>query len=98
MFDYCHLIKCFRNLHMQYDVIVFLPNGVVRYISWETHVKVYEEDKKKFGSERKLCWLKDEHIYYRLCPLMRVKYAVQVFSHKMAENYRQLAEEAGDIL
>lgn len=90
LFDYCHLLECFRNQLIKHALIIYLPDWPVLYISLSLLIKAYEEDKRSSGSDAHLSFLRDEHMYEHKCPKMKVEYTAKVFCNKLSKHLNAL--------
>lgn len=58
---------------------------------WETVIAAMETELERNKCVSALRKIKPEHVYPHLCPVMRVKYAMQIFSNSLAaymEHYK----------
>lgn len=79
-------MKGIRNNLLNKDIAFTNENNIKQYASWEAITAIYEIDKfteRRIG-ERLLNKLIDKHIYAPIIPKMKVKYAVQALSSKVA--------------
>jgi len=89
LYDYVHLQKGVRNNLLDKDLLLDkdakLSERESQCASWD-HIKIaYEIDQKCFQYRRKMKKLTDSHIFPHLIPKMKVKFAVQVLSHTVAD-------------
>lgn len=85
-YDPPHLLKGVRNNFLKYD-IKFILNNDQKKASWKHIQQLYELDKGDFNT--RMCYkLTDCHIYKDKIKKMKVKYAAQVFSHRVSSTMR----------
>ncbi|XP_077279072.1 uncharacterized protein LOC143906696 [Temnothorax americanus] len=89
LYDYVHLQKGVRNNLLTKDLLL---NKDAEYseregqcASWDDITTAYAIDQKCFQHRRKMKKLTDSHIRPNLIPKMKVKFAVQVLSHTVAD-------------
>lgn len=89
LYDYVHLQKGVRNnlldKNLLFDKDVKYSEREGQCASWQDITIAYEIDKKCFPHRRKMKKLTDSHIYPHLISKMKVKYAVQILSHTLAD-------------
>lgn len=60
------------------------PNEDNKYACWDDIIIAYEMDNFSFLKQRQMPKLTDKHIYPKIIPKMRVKYATQVLSNTVS--------------
>ena len=68
LYDCCHLLKCLRNLWMNYDFLFERRNEKSIVTSWKTLEQVYKYEKESKNLVRNLYYLNDEHVIKDKCP------------------------------
>jgi len=89
--DYVHLQKGVRNNFVFKDILFNIESmtnkkesSMKKYASWDAVETLYKIDKYSFLKQRQMPKLLDKHIFPTTIPKMKVKYAVQVLSHTVA--------------
>ena len=98
LYDYVHLDKCMRTNLMKHDLFVVDENGVIRIIKWKVLILIFKNEKSRDGLVSVLSHLKEEYVYLKQCPLMRVKPVMKVFSNKTADMLNLIADSAGKLM
>lgn len=86
LYDYVHLQKGVRNNLLTKDLVLnkFKKQSEKQVASWSDIVIAYEMDRYSFLKQRQMPKLTDKHVIRNVIPKMRVKYAIQVISHTVA--------------
>ncbi|KYN12733.1 hypothetical protein ALC57_15092 [Trachymyrmex cornetzi] len=89
LYDYVHLQKGVRNNLLNKDLFLNkdarLSERESQCASWDHIITAYEVDRKCFQDRRRMRKLTDSHIFPPLILKMKVKFAVQVLSHTVAD-------------
>ncbi|EFN69434.1 hypothetical protein EAG_03194, partial [Camponotus floridanus] len=89
LYDYVHLQKGVRNNLLDKYLLLNkdakLSERKSQCASWDHIKEAYEIDRKCFQHRRKMKKLTDNHIFPHLIPKMKVKFAVQILSHTVAD-------------
>lgn len=92
IYDPPHLLKSIRNNLLTKDVN-FTWRGKRQTATWDHLVNLYEIDKKYEHLEmRCLPKITEAHIYKEKIKKMKVSYASQIFSHKVASTMRLMSD------
>lgn len=86
IFDLPHLLKGVRN-NLLSNNVRFTWHGKCQIASWEDIIKLYELDVGDTDTKM-LNKLTDLHVYRDRIKKMKVKYAAQVFSHRVSSTMR----------
>jgi len=91
LYDYVHLQKGVRNNFVLKDILFNIESmtnkkesSMKKYASWDAVETLYKIDKYSFLKQRQMPKLLDKHIFPTAIPKMKVKYAVQILSHTVA--------------
>lgn len=88
LYDFVHLQKGIRNNLLDKDLLLDKDAKSSEHesqcASWDDIIAAYAIDQKCFPHRRKMKKLTDSHIFSHLIPKMKVKFAVQVISHTVA--------------
>ncbi|PZC87062.1 hypothetical protein B5X24_HaOG201298 [Helicoverpa armigera] len=97
IFDVPHLLKGVRNNILTKDLKYYdFDENCEKIIKWDYFKQVYEAD-KCYGELKCLLKLTDEHIYVDKMRKMKVKPAVQIFSHSVAMTTGHLVARVGAV-
>lgn len=87
IFDPPHLLKGIRNNFLTKNIRYKIDN-VTRTAKWDHIIKLYQSDNgpNTIQGLRILPYLTDQHVYSDKIKKMKVKYAAQIFSHRLASS------------
>lgn len=85
IYDPPHLLKCIRNNLLTKDVVFKWKNDLPERASWHHIIDLYNHDKdNEIYDMRALPKLTENHVIYEKIKKMKVVFASQVFSHRVA--------------